>query len=110
MVNFEKEYLAEWVGDDTNYEAYKLYIKYEYECEEYDRSVCTVLDEDGFAVLISMDERRLSHSNSISKLDRLQYEKKKLGISHDDWLDARKEVSRLNFQGLKGEYRRLFLE
>ena len=110
VVSFKKEYLAEWVGNDKNYEAYKLYVKYEYECEEYDRGICTIFDEDGFAMPISIDERKLSHSNAISKLDHLQVEKKRWGISHDDWLDARKQVRRLSFQGLKDEYKRLFLE
>ena len=110
-MDFKAEYLSVWSDSiDRNYQAYKLYVKYEYECEVYDQKVSDIRDEDGFAVPISSKQHRIMNSNAMFKLDLLSSEKKRLNIGHNEWLDARKQVNRLSFEGLKDEYKRIFID
>lgn len=109
-MKFKREYLARWIGSEVYENAYKLCVQYEYKCEQYDRSICTLFDEDGFAVPKSTSEHRQMYSNAISKQDYLRSERKRLGIDNKTWQEARKEVNRLSFDRLEQEYKRIVLQ
>ena len=38
---FKREYMSIWQTSESYNQAYKLWIYYQYQCELYDRKVCT---------------------------------------------------------------------
>jgi len=108
---FMKEYLCKLVEPSEGYqEAYKLWVKYHYECERFDKFVCTGgTDEYGFVKPSDMHERLLINRNSSNLINDLYTKIKIIGISSEDLEKAKRDVNRLTCKGLEEEYRRLFI-
>lgn len=107
---FAKEYLCEWKPSESYQMAYKLWIKYHYECERYDEFVCTgERDKSGFISPKDSHEQALINRFASEKMNEVITMVKKYGISNEEWLNAKREVSRLNLNGLVSEYDRLYL-
>lgn len=88
---------------------YELCIEYEYKCEEYDRAVCSVLDERGFGVPTSRYEESRCNTNA-GRLFRKLTNNFNVNTSENSWRKIRNEVQRLNFSQLEKEYKRIFEE
>ncbi len=108
---FLKEYLNYWTVPSEGYkEAYKLWVKYHYECERYDQFVCTgELDDYGFIRPASGFERQMINQNATNLMNQMLLERKRIGISKDDFQNAKNIVGRLTCKGLQEEYERLYI-
>jgi hypothetical protein len=113
--DFRKEYLCEWVISDEYKKAYELWIWYEYNCEMYDRVVCSGrLDSYGFIRPTSAIENRAIGINANKMKNKILDEAEKYNktnnkeIPDDDWNSAKKEVQRLTWEGIQREYKRIY--
>lgn len=107
--NFKKEYFSGWESDHEYEEAYRLHIKYQYECERYDRLVSNGrIDENGFIRLLSGYELR--ESNKFARQKRMEIEREALekGITREYFMSAKKDIDRMKFDYIQKEYERLF--
>ena len=107
---FMREYLCKWFEPSEGYkEAYKLWIKYYYECERFDQFVCTGdIDEYGFVKPSNGFESLAINGNASYLINNLYMEAKTIGICKEDIKRAKQDANRLTCKGLQEEYRRLF--
>ncbi len=94
-----KNYYQQIKVKDTDYEiAYKIWLEYTYETELYDRSICLTIDESGFGVPTTINERKNSHQYAY----KLAKKRDRLGqaIDSDTWYRAKSDVLKMSWNDL----------
>ena len=94
---------------DTYKKAYELWIWYEYQCEIYDKVVCTGKeDSNGFIRPTNSIENRLigTHADMIRNLviDKLNEYK----ITDEVCKNAMEDKNKLTWKGIQQEYKRIY--
>lgn len=108
---FMKEYLSVWNLSDEYLRAYELWIWYQFNCEKYDRSICTGnYDKEGFIMPLTNQERRYININAYNQLMYIENKAKEYGIAKDNWFKAKRDVEHLTWDGIQQEYKRLGFE
>jgi hypothetical protein len=91
--------------------AYRLWIKHDFECEMFNREVCTgKYDREGFSTPDSDNQRSSIMRNASQSFKQIEAEKRKHKISDSTWRDAKNAVGKLTWVGLQKEYDRIFRE
>ena len=91
-------------------EAYKINLNYSYQCERYDKFICTgKLDEYGFIKPASGYEHRSINHNAEILFDDMLIKARVYNLSGESLLYAKNDVDRLSWKGLQEEYARLFM-
>jgi len=88
--------------------AYSLAIKYEYECERYDRSISNEIGEDGSAFLRNSHECRLSNAYASNKRNEIEQTLKYYGIDFKAFREAQHLINKLKFEELQKVYEYYF--
>ncbi|MBE7896065.1 hypothetical protein G7L40_20805 [Paenibacillus polymyxa] len=97
MDNLYKEYFK----DQKYRKSFIKWMKYYYETEMYDRSVCNGIDKFGNAAPISGDEYKLINQNAKRLMNILVRELRDNDIDEETWKRARNMASRLSHEQLK---------
>lgn len=106
---FRREYLCEWLEPSEEYLfAYKLLIKYHFECERYDQTVCSMRDKRGVARPANRWEA--SEINRHTMIKHRELLSMCYGIDDKTFKQAKQDVLRLSLKGFEQEYDRLFRE
>lgn len=106
---FIKEYLCKWTLSEEYKKAYELWIWYEYQCEIYDKTICTGrCDRDGYIIPILSQEKQLINSNAYKLHRYIEEMALNYHVSKDNWFSAKRDVERLTWEGIQREYKRIY--
>lgn len=97
------QFTIKYVETEGFRQAYGLWRAYNLTTEEYDRSVCFYAQEDGTAMPVTPQERRLSSQYAQRILKEIIDEARRLQIPENDFLVAQSEVYRRSYDYLRKE-------
>lgn len=86
-MNIEQEFFCEF-SDEPELELIRYASIYHDMCEQYDKSVCSHINERGIAMPATGEELSLINQHAKSVYKQLGEEVTKLGFSYDQWHNA----------------------
>ena len=105
--------LGEPVDSKDFYVAIKLFVKHQYDCEMYDRSLSQrepIIGLHGYCILDGPDQIAKSCSNASELMLRIDRELHEQGISKEVRDFAKREVDKMNWDRILQEMKRLDIE